>query len=94
MNMDSTFVILPEVMSRTVGEEAVMIDLVTGTYFGLDPVGARAWELIQSGKSPREVCDTMIKEFDVSREVLEHDVQDLIRDLVEKKLLGPKPEGA
>jgi hypothetical protein len=93
MNMDSAFEIRAEVKSRSVGEERVMIDLASGTYFGLDPVGARMWQLIEAGKSLRQVCDVMIKEYDTSREVLEQDVMALARELVDKKLLSPRPQG-
>lgn len=86
--MDSAFVVAPEVRSRNVGEETVMIDLGSGTYFGLDPIGARMWQLIQKGKSLHQICDVMIEEFDVSREMLEHDALALARDLVDKKLVS------
>jgi hypothetical protein len=91
MNLDSTFVIPPEVQARKVGEEMVMLDLASGTYFGLDAVGMRLWQLLQEGKSLRQICDVMIEEFDVSREVLEQDVLALARDLVDKKLVSPRP---
>ena len=51
MNMDSQFVVPPQVRARMVGEETVILHLESGIYFGLDPVGARAWQLIQAGKS-------------------------------------------
>ncbi len=87
MNMNSQFVVPPQVRARTVGEETVLLHLDSGTYFGLDPVGTRAWQLIQAGKSLSQACDTIIEEFDVSRQVLEQDVLALARDLVGKKLV-------
>jgi len=87
MNLDSVFTIPPEVRARTVGKETVMIDLASGTYFGLDPVGARIWQLIEEGKSLRQACDALIEEFDVQREVLERDALALARDLIEKNLV-------
>jgi Coenzyme PQQ synthesis protein D (PqqD) len=91
MNLDTIFAIPPEVQARTVGEEMAMLDLASGTYFGLDSVGMRLWQLLQEGMSLRQICDTMIEEFDVSREVLEQDVLALVRDLVDKKLVSPRP---
>ena len=88
MNMNSQFAIPPQVLARTVGEETVLLHLESGTYFGLDPVGARTWQLIQAGKSLSQACDAMIEEYDVSREVLEQDVLALARDLVDKKLVS------
>ena len=88
MNMDSEFVIPPQVRARAVGEEMVLLHLETGIYFGLDPVGVRVWQLIQAGKSLRQACDAVIEEYDVSREVLEQDVLALARNLVDKKLVN------
>ena len=51
MNINSQFVVPPQVLARVVGEETVLLHLDSGTYFGLDPVGTRAWQLIQAGKS-------------------------------------------
>ncbi len=87
MNINSQFVVPPQVRARTVGEETVLLHLDSGTYFGLDPVGTRTWQLIQAGKSLSQVCDAIIEEFDVSRQVLEQDVLALARDLVGKKLV-------
>ncbi len=88
MNIDNAFVIPPQVRSRMVGEEMVLLHLESGIYFGLDPVGARVWQLIQAGKSLSQACDAMIEEYDVSRQVLEQDVLALARDLVDKKLVS------
>ena len=88
MNMDTAFVIPLQVRARTVGEETVILDLESGTYFSLDSVGGRVWELIQSGKSLKQICDVLIEQYDASREVLERDVLALAHDLVEKKLVS------
>ena len=38
---------IPEdVVSREVGGEAVLLNLATGTYFGLDGVGTEIWNLL------------------------------------------------
>ena len=75
-----------QVIARDVGQEIVLLDLASGTYFGLDPVGARIWQLMRSGKTLDEVCDAMMEEYEVPRETLERDVQALARQLIEKQL--------
>jgi hypothetical protein len=75
-------------MTRTVGDEVVILDLATGTYFGLDPAGARIWELMGEGKTLAEVCDRMLDEYEVSREELERDTLRLAEDLVEHGLIA------
>ena len=61
-------------MARTVGEETVLLDLASGTYFGLDPVSTRIWHLLSEGNTVAAVCDNMLTEFDVTRDTLEADV--------------------
>lgn len=87
MNFDSAFVIRPQVVSRKVGDETVILALDSGTYFGLDPVGTRVWCLIEVGKSLGQVCDLVIEEYDVQRDILERDLLALIGDLLENKLI-------
>ena len=78
----------PQVMARQVGDEQVILDLASGTYFGLDPVGARAWALLAEGKTISEVCDAMVDEYDVTRAVLEADILTLVQTMVDRKLVS------
>ena len=87
MNNDSTFMVPPHVVARTVGADTVILDLESGTYFGLDPVGTRMWQLIEAGKSLAGLCDVMNDEYEVSRDALERDVLELASELSVKKLV-------
>jgi hypothetical protein len=75
-------------MARQVGEDTVILDLAGGTYYGLDPVGARVWQLMGEGKSLEEICDTLLVEYDVTREVLLRDVLELTDKLHSQKLIS------
>jgi hypothetical protein len=88
MNLTDKPTIPAQVMARQVGDETVILDLGSGTYFGLDPVGARIWQLIGERMTLGEICDTMLDEYDVSREQLERDVLDLADKLLEQKLIS------
>lgn len=89
MKLSDKVSIPPQVMTRTVGDEVVILDLATGTYFGLDPVGARIWELLGEGKTLAEVCDRMIEDYEVSRDELERDTLKLAQDLATQGLVSP-----
>ena len=78
-----------EVLARQVGGETVMLDLAKGAYFGLDPVGARMWQLLAEGKTLAQVCDAIVEEYDVSREDAERDLLALVADLMAQGLLVP-----
>jgi hypothetical protein len=86
MNLTDTISISPQAVATQVGDEAVILHLASGTYFGLDPVGARIWQLMKEPKTLAEICDVMLAEYDVSREDLERDTMNLISDLVAQKL--------
>ena len=86
MNLTDKVSIPAQVMARQVGEETVILDLASGTYFGLDPVGARIWELLGEGRALADVCEVMLDEYEVSRDELERDLSELLDTLVDKGL--------
>ncbi len=87
MNLSDKMTIPPQVMARTVGTETVILDLLSGTYFGLDPVGAQIWQLLGDGKTLAEVCDAMQQSHEVSREDIERDVLALAESLRVQRLI-------
>jgi hypothetical protein len=76
------------VISRSVGDEAVLLDLQSGLYFGVDPVGRRIWELAAGGSSLGEIVEAILAEFDVERPAAEADVLAFVSLLVERGLLA------
>lgn len=88
MNLSDKVAIPAQVMVREVGEETVILDLANGTYYGLDPVGARIWQLMAEGQTLVQVCDVMLAEYDVSREDIKRDVLALLETLLERQLVS------
>lgn len=88
MNLTDKATIPSQVKARQVGDETVILDLASGTYFGLDPVGARIWQLMGEGRTFGEICDVLLDEYDVTREALEHDVIELADKLLAQKLIS------
>lgn len=74
-------------MTRRIGEETVILDLESGTYFSLEAAGSRIWELLAEGTTLAEVCETVLKEYDTEREVIERDVLELAEQLRKQGLL-------
>ena len=56
MNLDTRLSVPPQVMSRQVGDETVLLDLASGIYFGVDGVAKLIWERIADGRQPRRGC--------------------------------------
>lgn len=88
MSLSDKVTIPAQVMARQVGDETVILDLASGTYFGLDTLGARIWQLMSEGQTLAQVCQTMLAEYEVTREDIERDVLGLVQTLVDKQLVG------
>ena len=67
--------------------DAAILNLKNGVYYGLDPVGARIWNLIQEPKTLAEVRDTLLGQYDVDKERLESDLRVLLTQLAEQGLI-------
>jgi hypothetical protein len=79
---------IPEdVMFRILGDEAVILNVGTGVYFGLDEVGTRMWQLMSEHGSTDKVVETMLNEYDVEEGQLRADLEKLIQQLSEKELI-------
>jgi hypothetical protein len=60
-------------------------------YYGLDPVGARVWELIQENESVGAIRDVILSEFEVAAEQCESDLNDLLADMQAQGLIRVLP---
>lgn len=87
MKLSDKVAVPDHVMARQVGEDCVMLDLANGTYFGLDAIGARVWQLLGDGRSLREVCEALVAEYDVTFEQAEADVTSLVAELAANGLV-------
>jgi hypothetical protein len=76
-----------DVVFRILGDEAVILNLASGTYFGLDTVGTRMWQLVSEHGSTDKVVETMLEEYEVEETKLRNDLGDLIQQLCEKGLV-------
>ena len=68
--------------------EAVILSPQTGTYYGLNEVGARAFELTERPLAIGELVDMLLQEFDVSREQLLTDLIRFFTDMEEANLVN------
>ena len=59
----------------------------------LNGTGREICENIDGSKSINEICECLLSEYDVSREVLERDLTSFVRDMQWKKLLRLKKGG-
>lgn len=91
---ESVVVQAPDQLTSDLSEEAVVLNLRDGVYYGLDAVGARIWELLSEPRAVAEVRDTLVAEYEVDRERCEQDLITLVSDLAENGLVEVRPAGS
>lgn len=84
----------PDVVYTRVSEGAVLLSTEEEVYYGLNPVGARVWELLEAGRSVEEICAQIREEFEGADEAtVRDDVDDILEDLAGFGLIRV-PEGS
>ena len=91
MNLTAAIVIPENVLTQELEGETILLNLDTDTYHGLDDVGTRIWQLLNEHKTIGAVLNQMISEYDVSEDILRHDLIKLSNDLLEAGLLQLEP---
>ena len=73
---------------QEVDDEAVLLDLERGHYFGLDAIGTRIWRLLAEHSTLPVVYRALLQAgYAVDEEELEHDLEGFVRELVAEGLI-------
>ena len=75
------------VMFRELEGESVILNIDSESYYGLDDVGTRMWEVLIQSESIQAAFETLIDEYDVQSDRLRDDLAELIEQLAEKALI-------
>lgn len=62
---------------QEVGEEAIIIDLSTGSYYSLNDTGTMFWQLIDGQRTIADCAKLIAEEYDVEADVVEADLLEL-----------------
>jgi len=93
LTLDSCVVASDEQVHTSLGDEAVILGLQDGVYYGLDAVGARIWSLLSVPRRVSEIVALLVEEFDVAGEQCERDVIALLGELTERRLVRLESDG-
>ena len=83
LDLSAIAVASPEVLVQELDGEAVLLDLGSERYFGLDDVATRMWQHLLEHRRLDRVCEEMQKEYDVDEATLRADVLQLVKELIE-----------
>lgn len=81
MDMTQTVVAAADHLSADLGDRAVVLGIEEGQYYGLDKLGARIWELLQTPTLVSDVRDTILNEYDVDEATCEADLLAFLANL-------------
>lgn len=87
LTISSRVVVAETAVFRELEGEAVLLNLDTGMYFGLNEVGTRMWRLMEQHGQLDAVRDAIVGEFDVNASTAERDLLALVAALREKGLV-------
>ena len=90
MSNNQKYIQNPELVATELDGSLMMMSVEEGKYFELNPVSKRIWELFEKENSFTGVVNTLLEEYEVSREDCETQVEEHIAVLLKKKLLHKK----
>ncbi|WP_315786742.1 lasso peptide biosynthesis PqqD family chaperone [Fischerella sp. JS2] len=77
-----------EQISSDLGGEAVILNIKSGTYHGLNEVGTLIWNLIQTPKTVEDIKAAILAEYEVEAEQCDRDLVNLLEDLLAAELIN------
>ena len=89
-----TVVAAKDQISSDVAGEAVILNLKTGVYHGLDAVGTRVWSLLAESTTVNDIINTLLEEYEVEPERCEREVKALLQQLANSGLIEVRNETA
>jgi hypothetical protein len=92
--LDAQLRLPAHVVYRTFAHETVVLNLQTGLYHGLDPVGGRMLEALEQEATVRGALRRLVADLDDADEAeVERDVLTLCADLLDRGLIERGPKG-
>ena len=89
VDMSSVKVVIPEhVLFQRLDGEAVLLDVQTGGYFGLNGVGTLVWQLLAEGKSIGAVVSEICGHYEIGMAQAASDTRAFISALQQQALVA------
>jgi hypothetical protein len=83
----SVVVAAKDQVSCDLAGEAAILNVKSGVYYGLNPVGARIWNLMQEPRAVAEIQTAITNEYDVESERCARDLVGLLEKLLAEGLI-------
>ena len=77
----------PQVINETIDGEAIIINLVTGSYYSLDKTGAEVWELVERLLPVPDIVAELERRYEPSGIVITTAIESLLEQLSREQLI-------
>lgn len=77
----------PEATHQAVGEEAIIINLTTGSYYSLNDTGTVFWGLLDGQRSIADCARLIAQDYEVEPQVVEADLLELAAEFKNEGLI-------
>jgi hypothetical protein len=75
------------VLAKRVGDEIVLVHLETNRIFELNRTAAFLWETLAAGSTQAELEERLAQEFDVDRDELAREIDELLGEFASERLI-------
>jgi hypothetical protein len=75
------------VLATRVDDQVALFDVDVGSYYGLDQVGGRVWELCDGSRELSDLVAVIGDEYDAPLDVVASDLKELLDDLASENLI-------
>ena len=77
----------PGVLAKRVDDEIVLVNMETNRIYELNRTAASLWDLLGPGATPAELSERMAEDFDIEKERLESEVDQVLKQLAAERLI-------
>ena len=87
MDPDTVLTRTDNMTTAPVDEEIVILNLAKDNYVGLDVIGRRIWELLETPLSVEKLCERLSSEYAATKEQIVEDVLPFLDELESEGLV-------
>jgi hypothetical protein len=92
ISSDTIMVAAEGQVSCDLSGEAAILNLKNGVYYGLNPIGAKIWNMLQKPAKINKLRDAILDEYEVEPKQCEQDLLFILQQLITEGLVEIKDE--
>lgn len=92
IRLESYVVQNPEILASGLDNETILLSIERSSYYGLNPIATRIWELLVVSLKVYDILKTLMLEFEVDEATCKHDLLTFLQSLAIENLIIIKNE--